>query len=307
MSAEWIFHSQEYNEWMAEEDYEVDENGDRMIHRHELRVEDLYSGKSNEKRPTKTKNKPLKRLQTDKSNQSTAKSTVLPKTHCPVCEKIITVKGLERHKREQHAADSKKFECPLCTFKTKRQDKLMDHQRRNHLEPVKKGRTRKNKKRARKRSPFRKDKFYSRHESSIKMLETNLETKEQLQKTLQVNEKRLKALEEFKKKNEIETRNVKTRVSIIESKQNVVDLPDVNDTGALLKLFNITKNCTKEDIRRTVNLRLMEVSPESPLSEEVFTRSDMTTEKKEQLTMFYNKASVRLLSWRKKMDSEKSK
>lgn len=41
VSANWILNSQEYNEWMCEEDYEVDESGKKKIHKHRLSVDDL--------------------------------------------------------------------------------------------------------------------------------------------------------------------------------------------------------------------------------------------------------------------------
>lgn len=41
VSAAWVTDLNEYNEWMAEEDYEVDENGRKKIHKHRLSVEDI--------------------------------------------------------------------------------------------------------------------------------------------------------------------------------------------------------------------------------------------------------------------------
>lgn len=52
--ATWVLHSQEYNEWMAEEDYEVDENGKKLVHKHRLSVEDLMQ---DEKRASKVTGK----------------------------------------------------------------------------------------------------------------------------------------------------------------------------------------------------------------------------------------------------------
>lgn len=73
VSAEWVLHSQEYNEWMAEEDYEVNKNGERIIHQHQLTVADFFNEKPSVRRPntakTKIKNIPLKRLQRHKSSQ----------------------------------------------------------------------------------------------------------------------------------------------------------------------------------------------------------------------------------------------
>ncbi|CAH0389358.1 unnamed protein product [Bemisia tabaci] len=44
VSASWVLDLDQYNEWMAEEDYEVDENGKKKVHRLRLSVEDLMGG-----------------------------------------------------------------------------------------------------------------------------------------------------------------------------------------------------------------------------------------------------------------------
>lgn len=54
MSAAWVLHSQEYNEWMSEEDYEVDENGKKKVHKNRMCVDDLIQ---DEKRTGKTTGK----------------------------------------------------------------------------------------------------------------------------------------------------------------------------------------------------------------------------------------------------------
>lgn len=41
VSAKWALDSQEYNEWMAEEDYEVDENGKKKSHKHRMSVDEM--------------------------------------------------------------------------------------------------------------------------------------------------------------------------------------------------------------------------------------------------------------------------
>uniref|UniRef100_A0A182T6W7 SWI/SNF complex subunit SMARCC2 n=1 Tax=Anopheles maculatus TaxID=74869 RepID=A0A182T6W7_9DIPT len=43
VSASWVIDLDEYNEWMSEEDYEVDEVGRKKVHPHRLGVEDLMS------------------------------------------------------------------------------------------------------------------------------------------------------------------------------------------------------------------------------------------------------------------------
>lgn len=52
VSAKWVQDSKDFNEWMSEEDYEVDANGKRQIHRHRLLVDDLMEKKQP---PTKKK------------------------------------------------------------------------------------------------------------------------------------------------------------------------------------------------------------------------------------------------------------
>lgn len=41
VSASWVLDLQDYNEWMAEEDYEVDDNGKKKIHKLRLSVDEI--------------------------------------------------------------------------------------------------------------------------------------------------------------------------------------------------------------------------------------------------------------------------
>lgn len=43
VSSTWLLDSDQYNEWMAEEDYEVDELGQKKVHRMRMSVEDLMN------------------------------------------------------------------------------------------------------------------------------------------------------------------------------------------------------------------------------------------------------------------------
>lgn len=43
LTASWIIESDQYNEWMTEEDYEVDENGTKKVHKLRLSVDDLIN------------------------------------------------------------------------------------------------------------------------------------------------------------------------------------------------------------------------------------------------------------------------
>lgn len=43
--ANWVTDSKEFNEFMCEEDYEVDESGQEIIHQHNLSIDDFAVGK----------------------------------------------------------------------------------------------------------------------------------------------------------------------------------------------------------------------------------------------------------------------
>lgn len=53
MSASWVLDLEQYNEWMSEEDYEVDEKGGKKVHKLRLSVEELIPIGNDEKRPAK--------------------------------------------------------------------------------------------------------------------------------------------------------------------------------------------------------------------------------------------------------------
>lgn len=50
MSASWVQDLDLYNEWMSEEDYEVDEKGGKKVHKLRVSVEDLMPSGNDEKR-----------------------------------------------------------------------------------------------------------------------------------------------------------------------------------------------------------------------------------------------------------------
>lgn len=54
VSATWVLDLEQYNEWMTEEDYEVDENGKKKVHPARLSVEDIMQP-PDEKKKSKTK------------------------------------------------------------------------------------------------------------------------------------------------------------------------------------------------------------------------------------------------------------
>lgn len=150
-------------------------------------------------------------------------------------------------------------------------------------------------------------------------MKMNLQMKEELQTTndqmakllvqTQIdnkkNEQRLQDLEatfeNAKKMENLERHKLKTRLEMIESKQPVVfELPDSNNIPAVLNYLNLREDCSKDDIRKIIGLRLMELSSESPISEDILTNSSITNEQKEELIMFYNAASASLKKWKKK-------
>ncbi|XP_028893611.2 SWI/SNF complex subunit SMARCC2 isoform X4 [Zeugodacus cucurbitae] len=50
VSASWILDLEQYNEWMVEEDYEVDETGKKKTHKHRMSVDDIMSLGADEKK-----------------------------------------------------------------------------------------------------------------------------------------------------------------------------------------------------------------------------------------------------------------
>lgn len=60
VSSSWLIESDQYNEWMNEEDYEVDESGVKKIHKLRMSVEDLMNpgGDDKKKKPPKRKRSP---------------------------------------------------------------------------------------------------------------------------------------------------------------------------------------------------------------------------------------------------------
>ncbi|XP_044741345.1 SWI/SNF complex subunit SMARCC2 isoform X2 [Chrysoperla carnea] len=57
LTASWVIESDQYNEWMTEEDYEVDENGVKKVHKLRLSVEDLMNPSIDDKSKKKHKRK----------------------------------------------------------------------------------------------------------------------------------------------------------------------------------------------------------------------------------------------------------
>ncbi|XP_018334156.1 SWI/SNF complex subunit SMARCC2 isoform X2 [Agrilus planipennis] len=57
VSSTWLTDSDQYNEWMSEEDYEVDENGRKKVHKMRLSVEDLMNPSGDDRNRKKQKRK----------------------------------------------------------------------------------------------------------------------------------------------------------------------------------------------------------------------------------------------------------
>lgn len=57
VSATWALDLDQYNEWMNEEDYEVDDNGQKRVHKYRLSVEDLMAQPSHPPPAKKPKRK----------------------------------------------------------------------------------------------------------------------------------------------------------------------------------------------------------------------------------------------------------
>ncbi|GAB0092331.1 SWI/SNF complex subunit SMARCC2 [Sergentomyia squamirostris] len=70
----WVLHLDQYNEWMTEEDYEVDEQGRKKTHRLRLTVDDLMTSAGDEKGRARTnKNPKRKRSPSPPANPKTGK------------------------------------------------------------------------------------------------------------------------------------------------------------------------------------------------------------------------------------------
>lgn len=99
VTAMWVLDLDQYNEWMTEEDYEVDEGGHKKIHKLRLSVDDLMSQSDPDRNKKKPKRKrspsPIPKRDKRKSGRSPAAS------------------GSKKHKSEEEADDlTKEMEEP---------------------------------------------------------------------------------------------------------------------------------------------------------------------------------------------------
>lgn len=213
---------------------------------------------------------------TGKNKKSSASETAkLPKAECDVCGKMITTKVLARHIKETHSSDSTLIhKCDMCTFETKRSDRLLDHKRRIHFEPIPPGRPTKREKCKRRRSPFRKEEFTRRHTESIK-----------------INGAMTGKLVGMKTDNE----ELKIRMAIVERKHKTSKIPALYNIDELLRFFGLDKSSSLNEIRDEINTKILETSPESLVS----SATDMTDDQRDEFLSFLNQAQVVLLQWKR--------
>ncbi|BFF89732.1 SWI/SNF complex subunit SMARCC2 [Drosophila madeirensis] len=72
VSASWILDLEQYNEWMAEEDYEVDEQGKKKTHKQRMSIDDIMSFGDEKKKPSTSTGK-QKRRRSPSPTTSTSK------------------------------------------------------------------------------------------------------------------------------------------------------------------------------------------------------------------------------------------
>lgn len=231
----------------------------------------------------------------------------LPRCKCPICDKEVTKKQLQRHIDEMHS-ELPKFQCNLCPFVTKRNHQLQMHKLALHFEPMETGRPRKRSKGERRsRSPFRIKEFKRRHEKSMKMLDKvdKLdEWKEQFIAKLDSKDKEIEKLTESNSKltqdnivKDVELEKLKIRVAILEQKTKKSSLPSLSDISGLLSYLNLDTNSSLKQIRDAVKLRVYETSPESPVETNV--TESMNKEERENLTIYLNQMQCTLIEWKK--------
>lgn len=79
VSASWVFDSEKFNEWMVEEDYEIDGNEKGLTNLHYFTVDEFFSEKTNGKRKTTS-------IATAKTKNSKQKTTPL---QSPVNQRLL--------------------------------------------------------------------------------------------------------------------------------------------------------------------------------------------------------------------------
>ncbi|KRT79087.1 hypothetical protein AMK59_7765 [Oryctes borbonicus] len=97
VSSTWLLDSDQYNEWMAEEDYEVDDMGNKKVHRMRMSVEDLMnpSGDLDRKKKNKRKRSPSPPLKNTGKRKSGRSPAVCKKTRPEDAESEDLTKDME--------------------------------------------------------------------------------------------------------------------------------------------------------------------------------------------------------------------
>lgn len=243
----------------------------------------------------------------------------LPRTTCPQCGKEMTKKALQRHTKEQNSNDSA-FPVHMWYMQPRHQEESWfgwSYEAKT-LATKKTWSTKKSHKRITRItwSKYRQDRKYQnqvpeRPESNqvirmlpLDQLQTSLTTGMPLlmQKCVNLKKNWRKKTNEFPNwknywKKKIE-KDLEIRLRILENKLNIKDKKeiDLNAINSILMYFNLNSNCTRNDIRDVVNMRVMEMSPESLIENGV--NEGMSDAEREQFTSLLNPTLVKLLQWK---------
>lgn len=259
----------------------------------ELMTNSTNSEKMRKSVPSKKQQK--KKQDNEKRNKTTEG---LPRTKCPDCGITITMKGLGRHQREKHSANPKQFPCNLCSHSSKRHDHLMEHQRRVHFEPIQlvkeRGRSKIKQEggEKRKRSPFNAKEFKKRHATTI---QNHINMEKKIESVKAEMGARIDGMESLLREKTADVETTKIRLSILEQKQPKQKRPDLKDIDGLLQFIGLDSNATKNDIRKAISIRILEVSSESLVTSAA--NKDMTEEERDEECSFLNRASSVLQKW----------
>lgn len=300
VSASWLFDSDKFNEYMDEFDYKVNSEGKKQTHNHVMMVDDLMDIETVDEVKEKVNfeadaRAELEIVQTKKHSRALATTEkAMPTTNCDICGTSVTVKGLGRHKKAKHGP--KKYKCDSCSYKATREDSLQSHIWRIHLAPIKKGRPKKRSIPKAKREPFRmkvvKEQFGHVIGEREKLKNEFEQERAKLKK--EIEEKQAKYEQDKRKYEELEI-----RLRIMEKKKPIEkaeSLPNLKDIPAVLKFFGLSEGDSIGTIRETINIKILEVSPESMVLGAGV--DDWTEEEQEKRVMFLNQAMEALMDWK---------
>ncbi|XP_017765082.1 PREDICTED: SWI/SNF complex subunit SMARCC2 isoform X2 [Eufriesea mexicana] len=129
VSATWALDLDQYNEWMNEEDYEIDENGQKKIHKYRLSVEDLMAQPSHP--PPSAKKPKRKRSPSPSPKPGKRKSARAPSSVQSTSSSSLTTPKKSRGGGEEEDDLTQATGTTLTTTGSKKQD--------NELQPLKSG------------------------------------------------------------------------------------------------------------------------------------------------------------------------